>query len=157
MYRCRQFGVFAVGLVAWLTSSVSLEAQKSKGPEDPQKVRRIQPAELQKMLAKDQAILVDVRSRQSFERGHMAGAINMPAGEIEQRAADLRRLAGSRTLVLYCSCAFEHTAAEAAVRLARLGISRVSVLKGGYVGLPETSAPNFVQERGVTHTARDAA
>ena len=109
-----------------------IEAQKGKGPDDPQKVRRVQPAELRKMMAKDQAVLVDVRNAQAYDRGHLDGAISIPAAQIEGQAADLRRRAGSRTVVLYCSCAFEHSAADAAVTLARRGLTRVAVLAGGY-------------------------
>jgi len=133
MYVRRQMiGTIAVGVTAWLAFGAGLAAQKAKGPADPQHVRRVQPAELQKLLAKDQAVLVDVRSAQAYERGHLDSAISMPSAEVETRAAELRRRAGSRTVVLYCSCAFEHSAAEAAVKLARLGVTRVAVLAGGY-------------------------
>ena len=125
-------GRIGVGLMAWLVCGTGLAAQKANGPEDPQRVRRVQPAELKTLLAKDQAILVDVRSAQAYERGHLDRAISIPAAEVERRVAEVRRRAGSRTVVLYCSCAFEHSAAEAAVRLARLGVTRVAVLAGGY-------------------------
>ena len=125
-------GPIAMGLTTWLLLGTGLVGQKAKSPEDPQKVRRIQPAELQKLLAKDQVILIDVRSAQAYERGHLDRAISIPAAEVERRVAEVRRRAGSRTVVLYCSCAFEHSAAEAAVRLARLGVTRVAVLAGGY-------------------------
>jgi rhodanese-related sulfurtransferase len=122
----------AVGVMAILAFGAGLAAQKAKGPVDPQNVRRVQPAELKTLLAKGQAILVDVRSAQAYERGHFDTAINVPAWEVERRVAEIRRRAGSRTVVLYCSCAFEHSAAEAAVQLARLGVTRVAVLAGGY-------------------------
>jgi rhodanese-related sulfurtransferase len=109
-----------------------LAAQKVKGLTDPTKVPRMPPAELQKLAAKDQVVLVDVRSAQAYAAGHLDGAVNIPAPEIEARAAELRRRAGKRQVVLYCSCPFEYTAADAAVILARLGVAKVSVLAGGY-------------------------
>jgi rhodanese-related sulfurtransferase len=118
--------------MASLAFGAGLAAQKGKGPADPQHVRRVQPAELKTLLAKDQAILVDVRSAQAYDRGHIDTAISVPSADVENRAAEVRRRAGSRTVVLYCSCAFEHSAAEAAVKLARLGVTRVAVLAGGY-------------------------
>ena len=130
--RGRLIGMVAAGLMAWLAFGAGLAAQKNKGPDDPQKVRRVQPAELNKLLAKGQAILVDVRSAQAYAAGHLDGAISIPAAEIEGRAAELRRRAGTRQVVLYCSCAFEYSAADAAVTLARLGLTRVAVLAGGY-------------------------
>ena len=134
-------GTIALGVTGWLAASPGLAAQKTKGPVDPQQVRRVQPAELKALLAKDQALLVDVRTAQAFERGHLDRAISVPAVEVEARAAEVRRRAGSRTVVLYCSCPFEHTAADAAVKLARLGITRVAVLAGGYVAGSEDPAP----------------
>jgi rhodanese-related sulfurtransferase len=121
-------GTLIAGLTAWLASGAGLAAQKSKGPTDPQRVTRIEPVELKKLLAKGQAVLVDVRSAQAYERGHLDGALSIPAAEIEAKAAELRRRAGSRTVVLYCSCPFEYSAANAAVTLARLGLTRVAVL-----------------------------
>ena len=133
-------GRIGVGVMVSLVCGPSLAAQKAKGPADPAHVRRVQPAELKTLLAKDQAILVDVRSAPAFERGHLDGAISIPAAEVERRVAEVRRRAGSRTVVLYCSCAFEHSAAEAAVRLARLGVTRVAVLAGGYYAGPKDPA-----------------
>lgn len=155
MHIRRQFvGGILVGLMAWQASGAGLAAQKAKGPEDPQRVRRVQPTELKTLLAKDQAILVDVRSAPAYERGHLDGAISIPAAEVERRVAELRRRAGSRTVVLYCSCAFEHSAAEAAVRLARLGVTRVAVLAGGYFAGSEDPAsmhPYFLTITGWVH------
>lgn len=125
-------GTLVAAIVACVASSTLVHAQKGKGPDDPQRVRRVQPAELKKMLAKDQAVLVDVRNAQAYDRGHLDGAISIPAAQIEGQAGELRRRAGSRTVVLYCSCAFEHSAADAAVKLARAGLTRVAVLAGGY-------------------------
>ena len=130
--RGRLVGMVAAGVMAWLAFGAGLAAQKKKGLDDPQKVRRVQPADLNKLVAKDQAILVDVRSAQAYAAGHLDGAISIPAWEIESRAAELRRRAGTRQVVLYCSCAFEYSAADAAVTLARLGLTRVAVLAGGY-------------------------
>ncbi len=47
-----------------------------------------------------QAVIVDVRSRQAYEAGHIPGALQIDALEIEARAAEIRRL--GRLPVLYC-------------------------------------------------------
>lgn len=46
------------------------------------------------------AVVVDVRSRQAYETGHIPGALHIDALEIEARAAEIRRL--GRLPVLYC-------------------------------------------------------
>ncbi len=135
MHARRQSMEKAIALVLMsLALGPALDAQKAKDLTDPTKVPRMPAAELQTLVAKDQVVLVDVRSAQAYAAGHHDGAISIPAAEIESRAAELRRRAGKRQVVLYCSCPFEYTAADAAVTLARLGVTKVSVLSGGYRG-----------------------
>jgi len=47
-----------------------------------------------------QAVLVDVRSAAAFAEGHIPGAINIPAGEIRTRMAELRKT--GKLPILYC-------------------------------------------------------
>lgn len=61
-------------------------------------VPRIGLDETQQKLELDQAILVDVRSRASYEKSHAAGAISVPEEEIDGRLDDLPR---DKDLVLY--------------------------------------------------------
>ena len=61
-------------------------------------VRRIPLEEVRSTLETDQAILVDVRSRQSYDKSHAAGAISIPESEIDSHLDELPR---DRDLVLY--------------------------------------------------------
>jgi hypothetical protein len=47
-----------------------------------------------------EAVLIDVRSRGAHAAGHLPGALNVPANEIEGRAAEIRRM--GRLPILYC-------------------------------------------------------
>jgi hypothetical protein len=47
-----------------------------------------------------EAVLIDVRSPEAYAEGHIPGALNIAAHEIESRAAELRRM--RRLLILYC-------------------------------------------------------
>ena len=132
----REFVRTVLVCLGMLLAAAAPAAQKAKGMLDPDKVPRVQPAELQRLMARNQVLLIDVRSEQAFAAGHLDGALHVPAREIEARASTLRKQAGSRQIVLYCSCPFEHTAAEAAVALTRLGLRKVSVLAGGYRSEP---------------------
>ena len=53
------------------------------------------------------AVLVDVRSPESFARGHPRGAINLPAGPVEEMKDHLAQIwpsiAGEELIILYCS------------------------------------------------------
>ncbi|MEL6184681.1 MAG: rhodanese-like domain-containing protein [Myxococcota bacterium] len=45
------------------------------------------------------AVLVDVRTSQEFEQGHLEGAVNIPVQELESRSAELDP---KRPVVVYC-------------------------------------------------------
>jgi len=78
-------------------------------------VRRRLPA-----LLKEGAQVVDVRSPGEFAAGHAANSVNIPLPEIRERAGDLDR----NRPVIVC-CASGTRSALAALRLRRLGFSRV--------------------------------
>lgn len=49
-------------------------------------------------VASGAAVLVDTRRRESWEHGHIAGALHLPTAELEARIDDLPR---DRTLIVY--------------------------------------------------------
>ena len=63
-------------------------------------VPRINLDETQAMLEQGQAILVDVRSRESFEKSHAAGALSIPEDEMGARLTELPR---DQEIILYCT------------------------------------------------------
>jgi 3-mercaptopyruvate sulfurtransferase SseA len=63
-------------------------------------VRRVTTAELRDALEKGTAVVVDVRSPESYKSGHIKGAQNIPESEIVSRKDELPR---DKTIVLYCS------------------------------------------------------
>ena len=62
--------------------------------------RRIKPEEVRELLKKNQAVLIDVRSEAAYKAGHVKGALNIPAGEILDRAKELPR---DKMIATYCS------------------------------------------------------
>ncbi|MGH9967938.1 MAG: rhodanese-like domain-containing protein [Pyrinomonadaceae bacterium] len=63
-------------------------------------VRRITTVELQDLLSKGQAFVVDVRTEASYNTGHIKGAKLIPLGEILNHVNELPR---DKTIVTYCS------------------------------------------------------
>jgi rhodanese-related sulfurtransferase len=112
-------------LVAILVvSAVSLSAQAIRA------VPRITIDELKAMMDKNAVLVLDVRDPASYATGHIPGAVNVDYTQILQQA---KRFAGEkRTIVAYCACANEMTAARAAVDLAASGISGAKALIGGW-------------------------
>ena len=47
-----------------------------------------------------EAVFVDLRSPAAYAAGHIPGAVNVPATDVEARAAEIRRM--GRTPILYC-------------------------------------------------------
>jgi hypothetical protein len=63
-------------------------------------VPRISLTDAQRELENGQAILVDVRSKSSYDSGHAVGAISMPEEEINTRLNELPR---DKDIILYCT------------------------------------------------------
>ena len=72
--------------------------QQNTNAGEPERV----PMEQFKALYDDPAnrpVVVDVRSKQSFDEGHIKGAISVPEAEVDSRLADLPK---DRLIVAYC-------------------------------------------------------
>ncbi len=82
------------------------------------------------------AVLLDVRSPESFARGHVRGALNLPPGPREAMEADLARIRDSfapdQLFILYCadlSCGSSDMACE---YLADEGFTNMRVYSPGW-------------------------
>jgi len=62
--------------------------------------RRITIDELDAMMKKGEAFVVDVRNQASYDLGHIPGSKLIPAGEIANHLNELPR---DKTIVTYCS------------------------------------------------------
>lgn len=80
--------------------------------------------ELQRLLQNGSPVtLLDVRTRQEYDGGHIPGALLLPYDEVEQQAAALLP-DKSREIVVYCRSG--RRSAIAAETLGRLGYEKVS-------------------------------
>ena len=84
--------------------------------------------ELSALLRSDQAArLLDVRMPSEFENGYIAGADNVPLGQLHDHAHEVRAARGA--VVLICQSGQRALKAEALLRSA--GMANVHVLDGG--------------------------
>jgi rhodanese-related sulfurtransferase len=105
-------------------ASVALSAQAIRG------VPRISIDELKTLIGDKTVLVIDVRDPASFATGRIPGSVNVDYTQILREA---KRFAGeTRTIVTYCACVNEATAARAAVDLAASGIPGAKALKGGW-------------------------
>lgn len=93
-------------------------------------VPRITVDELKPLMEKKSVLVIDVRDPSSFEAGHIPGAVNIDYVNMPQRARDY--LLEKRTIVTYCACTNDTTAARAALDLTEAGVANVKVLAGGW-------------------------
>jgi rhodanese-related sulfurtransferase len=85
-------------------------------------------AELEKLLAADDVVLIDVRPAVEFQHGRLAGAVAIPVEELPQRLDDLPR---DKRTVAYCRGAYCLFADEAVALLRSQGFDAVR-LEGGW-------------------------
>jgi len=84
---------------------------------------------LRHVTAADGALVVlDVRERETFHKGHLAGALNIPRGELELRA-DAELPDPTARIVTYCQ--FGKVSTLAAATLRTMGYARAVALDGG--------------------------
>jgi rhodanese-related sulfurtransferase len=107
-------------------------------------IPRITPAQAQEMVAKDGAIIVDVRDSAELAAGGKAkGAIHIPRGSLEFKADDTtsyhdKNLAKDRPVILYCAAGSR--AALAGKALKDMGYRKVFNL-GGFKDWTEAGGP----------------
>ena len=93
-------------------------------------VPRVTIDELKALMEQNAVLVLDVRDPESFAKGRFPGAVNVDYTQVLKQA---EKFAGEkRTIVAYCACANEMTAARAAVDLAAKGIAGAKALKGGW-------------------------
>ena len=127
--------VMIAGLTLGVSSDSSAVALAEMGAlaKEEQAIRavpRITIDELKVLMAQKAVVVLDVREPGSFAKGRIPGAINVDYTQVFAKAG---QFAGEqRTIVAYCACANEMTAARAAVDLAAKGIPGAKALKGGW-------------------------
>ena len=89
--------------------------------------KQINNKQLEKMV-KDGAILLDVRSKQEFEEGHLDNALSLPVYEIKRRCDELLPQK-SQTIIVYCSTGYRSQKAQK--QLKKLGYEKVYNLCNG--------------------------
>ena len=104
---CLAITVFALGVLTacnsaeWKNARTSPVAPANAPPTQvADGARRITVAELKELLAKDEAVVIDVRNQTSYDAGHIRGARLIPESEVVNHAGELPR---NKLIVTYCS------------------------------------------------------
>jgi hypothetical protein len=78
----------------------TIAAGSSSAPVPADGARRITTGELKDLLAKNQAVVIDVRNEASYNVGHISGAKLIPEAEILNHIDELPK---NKLIVTYCS------------------------------------------------------
>jgi len=96
--------------------------------------KHITPTEAEKMMASDDVLVVDVRTKEEYDRKRVSGAVLVPIDDI--RAGKVDPLTDKdRTLLLYCWTG--RRAEDSAAMLVKMGFKRVY----DFGGLVEWTGP----------------
>lgn len=125
------------------TRTTSPLAASGAQVQNPANFPRISKEDARKLLAGNQAVLIDVRSNEQFSYGHIKGALSIPGSQLMGRFGEVPP---GKTIITYCACHAEESAGRAASSLIAHGVKNVFALKGGWnewkgAGLPTAVGP----------------
>lgn len=123
--------------LAWVALLVIVIVTTFKGMFS--KVKVISRGEATHLINKENAVVVDVRNRDDFRRGHISGALHVTTEEIKKgNFAELEKHKSQPIIVV---CATGQSAGESANKLTAAGFEKVTVLKDGISGWSGENLP----------------
>lgn len=123
--------------VAWIALFFMLIMTTVKGRFS--KIKSISTGEATGLINKENAIIVDTRSREDYRKGHIANALNVIAADLKN--GNLTELEKYQTTPLIITCANGLTAQASGEYLIKAGFERVYALKDGIAGWSANNLP----------------
>jgi len=96
------------------------------------------PQQAVMLINRKDAVVVDVRDKKEFDAGHIVDSINIPLGNLKQRATELKKHRDKPVLVV---CKLGQHSGDAAKTLEEAGHSEVIRLSGGVTEWKSQSYP----------------
>ncbi len=81
-----------------------------------------------RMINKEDAVILDIRSKNEFKTGHILSSINITASEIDKRMSELNEHKEKPVIVV---CNLGQTSSAVTKKLHNAGFSNVARMKGG--------------------------
>ncbi|QTF06663.1 rhodanese-like domain-containing protein [Brenneria izadpanahii] len=103
------------------------------------KVKEVVRGEAIQLINKEDAVIVDIRNRDDYRRGHIANAFNLLPNDIKNGSVgELEKHKAQPVIVV---CANGMSSRDAAADLLKAGFERVLVLKDGLAGWSGENLP----------------
>jgi 3-mercaptopyruvate sulfurtransferase SseA len=122
--------------------SIVLTAQdKGIDPKGQSDYPRITCEELKKLIdtkATQDIVIVDNQPAESFDLGHIPGAVSFPWSDQIKPPVKLPR---NKTLIMYCQCLDEEDSTDMADKLKEFGYLKIKLLEGGLFRWEELQYP----------------
>ncbi|TCV93490.1 rhodanese-like domain-containing protein [Biostraticola tofi] len=103
------------------------------------KVGEVTRGEAIRLINKEDAVIVDLRGRDDYRKGHIANSHNMLSADIKN--GNIGELDKSKTKPVIVACSTGTTSRDAAENLFKAGFERVYVLKDGISGWSGENLP----------------
>jgi len=86
------------------------------------------------LVTSEEAVLLDARSIDKFQKSHVPGAISIPADNFEKYSYRLKEIPKSKKFLVYCDSKICGQAEEVTIHLIKTGYTKVYVIKEGFDG-----------------------
>lgn len=104
--------------------------------------KEVKPNDVVQLINREDAIMLDVRDDNDFEKGHVLNARHIPFGLLEERLHELEAFK-ARPLVVYCEAGQQ--SARASAILQKQGFTSVYKLAGGLATWKSANFPLSVE------------
>ncbi len=94
-------------------------------------VKSLVPAEVTHLINKQDGLVIDMRAVADFNKGHIAGAKNIPQSKLKDSIKELEKYKSTPIIMV---CANGITAGSACSELKKAGFEQVHKLAGGHNG-----------------------
>lgn len=91
-------------------------------------IPQIIPMEATRLINHEHAVVIDLRSENNFQEGHILNALNIPYEKLSERQNELQKYR-ERPVILYCNNGAESTRASRILR--QNGFEKIHCLNGG--------------------------
>ncbi len=101
--------------------------------------KEVTASEVTQLLNRENGVVVDIRSRDEFRRGHITDALHILPADI--KANNLGELESHKSDPIIVVCKTGQTARESAELLTKAGFEKVKLLKNGLAGWSDAKLP----------------
>lgn len=96
-------------------------------------IERITATELEQQVRKEHITVIDVRRNSEFDSEHLAGALNIPLSQLNERIAEVPR---DRKFIIHCAGGYRSVIAASILK--QRGIDNFADVSGGYTEIVKT-------------------